>query len=235
MKKNRAFRAVLVVTLAFCMMAIAGCNSGGGSATSSSVSSTISSLGVSSSSSASSSASQLSSSQTPSNATAQDSKYHISTADFDFDVPEYWRGRVDWETGTTVDGRSRVVFFLPGTGKDANGYYECELLDLSVQNADDQKLGGDYLTQTTFFDAGGKTVCSTVTNWIAHVYDMGHHPEFVSHNVTDAQLRDLIDLASEGEYSLERAQSLQELAGDDMSYIAYHVRDSIVAPNINIH
>lgn len=168
-------------------------------------------------------------------AAAERAKYHISTSEFDFDVPEYWWGRVDWEVGTSYNGHPRISFFLPQTGKDSNGSYKCLLLNLTVQNSGDQRTAGDYMTQTVFLDSGSKTVCCTVFNWIAYEYDAVHYPGRTNKSVSDSQIRELIDLATEGEYSFDRAKSLQKLSDPEMSLIAYHVRDSIVAPNISVH
>ena len=124
---------------------------------------------------------------------------HVSTADFEFDLPEYWRGKVEWVERTTDQGYSQVVVYPLGMGEtDSKGGYTYSILEVTGVPADWPVTGGDIGGGlVTCAEGSTKKVKVWQTNWTYFAHEKLNGNRYAK-QYPDATFETLVDLTTGG-------------------------------------
>lgn len=144
---------------------------------------------------------------------------HVATADFEFDLPEYWRGKVEWVEKTTDKGLSQVVIYPIGMGEvDSKGAYTYPIATVTAQPADFHVTGGDIGGGlVTYVESPAKKVVVWQTNWTYLAHEKLNASRYAK-QYPDAALETLIDLTTGGRLSYQDCRAdANQLAAHEYS------------------
>jgi|GEM_PF-6320938 len=133
-------------------------------------------------------------------AAAEKAKYHVVTDYYEFDVPEYWWGRVNYSVrGSTVKIYANV--------KDS-----MFLVSVVVVDSSEQLLGGDIAGGLIYHkdNGSGKRIEMRCANMPYLVWDQYQHRKngnTYSSDMSDDEASELLDLETGGAISLSEAQA----------------------------
>ena len=126
--------------------------------------------------------------------------YHIVTEDFEFDIPEYWQGKVDWSVDTSSYGMSSVSIYpiVPSLG--AMPDYKLAWLDAVPIDSPEANNMGDIETHVAYKLAGSdKVIVLHSTNWGMHYATFFFNNPTYGGSSQEAELIDaLVDLSVGG-------------------------------------
>ena len=123
-----------------------------------------------------------------------DPAYHVSTGTFEFDIPEYWRDRVEW----IVDESGTEVTIYPIVSMDVSDDYY--LAKITQHSADDMTSAGDYITHLagSVEGADGRLEVRT-KNWPAYYADFwAGNPNYSGSSQELEMVDALLDLSTGG-------------------------------------
>ena len=126
--------------------------------------------------------------------------FHVRTADFQFDLPSYWQGRVEWFEETLSNGYVQVSICPLGmTQRTSTGNYEFALVTVRATEPSSSVPGGDIGGGLVEHAKGsGKDVVVYQKNWTFIGRDSGPDAKAGSRKYTADQLDKLIGLATGG-------------------------------------
>ena len=134
---------------------------------------------------------------------------HIVTDDFEVQLPEYWRGKVDWTQSTNKHGYTRVDVFPKGrTDQTSYNTYKLRLVTFEAFPPSQPQVGGDIGNgRICSVEDKGKVVTTWQTNWsyLANEKQTGQGSGGKGYSESD--LRMMVDLASCGTISYEECAS----------------------------
>ena len=155
---------------------------------------------------------------------------HVTMEDgYEFDLPEYWRGKVSLE-------RFVNRYDLPAVGVRAKGVSadDTYLVVIGEYPAERPQLGGDYFTPTQYAtsDDGRRVVSVGGRNWpvIACEYATTGGASLSGVFCSAADLEVLVDLATGGGLTYEQAVQVEDSTSLTMDQIDYfkQICDSVV-------
>jgi hypothetical protein len=173
---------------------------------------------------AAASAASASTIEAPPAETATGERMVVSTKDFDFAIPEAWRGRVEWVAFDLSDGYTEVDIYPVGMSEYVGDYdFIFSLARIRSYSPDHSKAASDGHTVRSYVEAPGKLVEVSMPNWpsiaVEHlngqvttdfVYDFGQLDTLVSlatggqANVASIQQAGSAAQATEAQAALER-------------------------------
>ena len=155
--------------------------------------------------------------------------YIVTTSEFSFNIPSYWRGKVYWVTGKNSEGRP-VVKIYP-KGMPANLNHQLASVQAVSKNSPDAKNSGDYsYHRACKVEKGSKAVIVWSRNWpaVQGYYYCGHG----SNNGLNYNERStLVDLSSGGRTSLAKvARNPRSYMGSfyDVDFLNKYLKPTIV-------
>lgn len=169
------------------------------------------------------------------------SDYRVVTDDFEFDLPEYWRGKVYWETGTNNEGMSKAVVY-PNEARDVDESQRHSLVSVEAVAPDSPAARnmGDYISHVACkVEGAAKTVVVHSTNWPQERAEyLYRHPGETMDAGEEALYTALIDLVTGGKFAMSdlpfyvsHADSLPNLGKEnahlDVDYVNQNLRPAI--------
>ncbi len=126
--------------------------------------------------------------------------FHVRTADFQFDLPAYWRGKVEWFEERLPNGRIEVSICPIGmSDRTSSGDYEYALVTVNSTDANVPAEGGDIGGGlVAHADGSDKDVVAYQKNWIFLGREKGPDAGAGSRTYTKSELDKLIGLATGG-------------------------------------
>ena len=136
----------------------------------------------------------------------EQAEYHIVTDDFEFDIPAYWQGRVDYNVDTNDEGKSRVVVYpISGLTQDPGTAASYRLVTIEAVSSDSPAAMnmGDYIGHIAGkVEAGDKTIVVRSTNWPAERLGFFfNNPTYGGSSQEIELMSALVDLSSGGSVS----------------------------------
>ena len=135
---------------------------------------------------------------------AAPAQYHVSTANFEFDIPSYWRGKVEWEETDTG-----AVIVYP------TGLKDFVLLTVTIENGAEATVMGDIGTSYIAGTKGGDT---HIEAWRRrYTFDVAFNTGDVI-SLPEEQIESIVDLCTMGQ---ARAADIrgQEQAANDVIFL----------------
>lgn len=126
--------------------------------------------------------------------------FHVRTPDFQFDLPSYWQGRVEWFERTLSNGYTEVSICPIGmTERTSSGNYEFALVTVTATDANADAPGGDIGGGlVAHVDGRGKDVVVYQKNWTFIGREHGPSASSGMRKYSEDQLDRLIGLATGG-------------------------------------
>ena len=126
--------------------------------------------------------------------------FHVRTADFQFDLPAYWRGKVEWFDSRLPNGYTEVSICPIGmSDRTSSGDYEYALVTVTATDADAPVAGGDIGGGlVAHVDGSDKDVVAYQKNWTFLGREHGPDARTGSRKYTLSELDKLIGLATGG-------------------------------------
>lgn len=145
----------------------------------------------------------------------EQAEYHVVTDDFEFDIPEYWRGKVDYLVETNYEGMSSVTVYPVTllTQDPANvGTYRLVTIDAVPSDSPTARNAGDYVNHIAGrVEAGSKTIVVHSTNWPAErISFFYNHPTYGGSSQEIELMSALVDLVSGGSVTYGEVQRAAE-------------------------
>ena len=138
--------------------------------------------------------------------------YHIATDDFEFDLPEYWRGKVDYIVATNDEGMASVTVY-PITALTANpstaSEYRLATIEAVSPDSPAARNMGDYISHVAAkVEGSNKTVVVHSTNWPAErVSFYFNNPNYAGSSQENELTSALVDLITGGTVSEDEART----------------------------
>lgn len=133
---------------------------------------------------------------------------HVVTDDFEFDIPEYWRGKVDVAMESSREGFPRVVLYLKGhTERSDWGDYKYALATVARKpnTADYANIDGDVGNHRVCHLAEGDVYVDVWTyNWVWMAW-YEQNEKYAAQQTPIDMLATLVDLSTGGAVSYEQA------------------------------
>ena len=129
--------------------------------------------------------------------------YVVKMDGYEFEIPEYWRGKVELSYGTNGHGYSEVT--ITPKGLDPESAY---LVQVGAYPPEATKVGGDYIGHQLYADsdAGDAVVCLHSVNWPVLVCELAAGKNMGSLYTTDpSDLEVLVDLSTGGKMTYSEA------------------------------
>ena len=132
--------------------------------------------------------------------------WRVTTSDFSFTIPSYWRGKVYWKTVKNSNGRSEVRIYPKGMPADND--HRLVTVWAANKNEPGVRNAGDYIThQVCSVEKGSTHVGVSSINWPAergtHYYVSTHPGKWGD----DKTFKVLVDLSSGGKASLAKVKN----------------------------
>lgn len=150
-------------------------------------------------------------------ATAADPN-HVETADFEFDIPEYYQDKVEW-SAEEVDGSDQMVTVYRKGHPDQALFWVW-----STTSSEDVEMEGDVGTHVVdYVESDGKYIAVSSTNW---AYMTAYYvTQDVDASYTEEDLRALVDLSTGGRYTFEQVIKMgpEEVGVPDIDFCEKNV------------
>ncbi len=133
----------------------------------------------------------------------EQSEYHVVTDDFEFDIPEYWRGKVSYFVKTNNEGMPSVtVYPVTSLTQDPETVGKYRLVTIEAVSSDSPvaRNAGDYVNHISGrVEAGSKTIVVHSTNWPSErVTFFYNNPSYGGSSQEIELMSALVDLSSGG-------------------------------------
>lgn len=146
--------------------------------------------------------------------------FHVRTADFEFDLPSYWCGKVEWFEETLSGGYSQVTICPLGMVRSSSS--DCSkyaLVTVRSTDANARHEGGDIGGGlVAAVDGASKDVLVYQRNWAFICHEQGPDSSTKATKYTSAELDRLIDLSTGGKYDYSDCKS----GSHDMACMEYN-------------
>ena len=133
----------------------------------------------------------------------EQSEYHVVTDDFEFDIPEYWRGKVSYFVKTNNEGMPSVtVYPVTSLTQDLEtaGKYRLVTIEAVSSDSPAARNAGDYVNHISGrVEAGSKTIVVHSTNWPSERVTFFYNNPYYGGSSQEIELMSaLVDLSSGG-------------------------------------
>ena len=148
--------------------------------------------------------------------------YHVTTSQYEFDLPAYWRGKVEYANDKTADGYERTTVYLKGHPK-------LVLLTVFGTSSKNPLNGGDIETHLAFHaESGSVRVEGWSRNW-PWMAVAGKHGSIGTYSLKADQIKELVDISSGGYMSYDDAKKLGEdgVGVPDVDYLTSTVKTTL--------
>ena len=213
--RQRRFRAAAMALLLVLLAPIAACSTTSGASASGAASASAESAGTAASSSMESQGETTPSADAWAFQKVEAPDGHVVTDDFEFDIPEYWRGKVDVALGENREGFPSAVIYLKGHDEQyPYGGIMCRLVTVSRRanvpgNTD---IDGDIGNYRAFHKVEGDVYVDVwVRNWPWMAWFDQKNPG--KGNMPPLEvLQQLVDLSTGGALTYDDALASEEAA-----------------------
>jgi len=206
--RQRRFRAAAMALLLVLLAPIAACSATSGASASGAASASAESAGTAASSSMGSQGETAPSADAWAFQKVEAPDGHVVTDDFEFDIPEYWRGKVDVAMESSREGFPRVVLYLKGhTERSDWGDYKYALATVARKpnTADYANIDGDVGNHRVCHLAEGDVYADVWTyNWVWKAW-YEQNEKYAAQQTPIDMLATLVDLSTGGAVSYEQA------------------------------